>query len=66
MPDLRKALLEQVLDWLPECGSSITSHGERQGTVNLGVIDTAREILQNKISAPQLHRNSSEIVFTVP
>lgn len=63
MPDLRKALLKQVLDWLPACGCSITSHGERHGTVKLGVIDTAREILQNKISAPQLHRNSSETVF---
>lgn len=64
VPDLRKALLKQVLDWLPARGCSITSHGERHGTINLGVTDTAREIPQNKISAPQLHRNSSETVFS--
>lgn len=53
MPDLRKALLKQVLDWLPACGCSISSHGERHSNMKLGVTDTAREILQNKISAPQ-------------
>lgn len=63
MPDLRKTLLKQVLDGLPACGCSTTSHGERHGTIKLGVTDTAREILQNKISAPQLNRNSSETVF---
>lgn len=47
------------LDQLP----SITSNRERYGTRKLGVTAIARRILQNKISALQLHRNCSEIIF---